>query len=200
MSGRRGLRVAALLTTLLTALLLAGCTGEDAAPASAGEARAVVGVGCPSLGQQSTAATALPDLELPCLGSGEGSAPPVPLRRLTGTPTVVNLWATWCGPCREELPALARLHTDAAGKVRVLGVNSQDRAGAAVAYAADERLPFGSLEDRDGRLLRALRGPGLPVTVFVAADGAIAEVYRGPPLTDATLRRLVRDELGVDVG
>ncbi len=186
----------------LTALLLAGCGSADPAPAPAptGESRAVVGPGCPQLGVQSTAATALPDLELLCLGSAEGGTPPLPLRRLTGTPVVLNLWATWCAPCRDELPVLARLHSAAAGKVKVLGVATEDRAGAALAYAADERLPFPSLEDRDGRLRRALRQPTLPATVFLAADGAIAEVYRGPPLTDATLRALVRDELGVDVG
>ena len=94
---------------------------------------------------------------------GEGTAP-VPLRRLTGTPTVLNLWASWCAPCRQELPALARLHRDGAGQVRVVGVASQDRAGAAVAYAADGQLPFASLEDPDGGLRRALRRPGLPVT------------------------------------
>jgi hypothetical protein len=82
----------------------------------------------------------------------------------------------------------------------VVGVDTEDRDGAAVAYAADRDLPFGSLSDPDGRLLRALRRPGLPVTVFLAADGGVADVYQGRPLTDATLRTLVRDKLGVDVG
>jgi thiol-disulfide isomerase/thioredoxin len=112
---------------------------------------------------------------------------------------VLNLWASWCPPCREELPAFARLHRDGVGKVRVIGVASQDRPGTALTYAADQDLPFGSLDDSDGRLARALRRPGLPVTVFLAADGAVAGVYQGPPLTDSTLRKLVRDDLGVDV-
>ena len=196
--GRGGRRAAALLAVLA----VTGCAGDDPAPAppAQGEARAVVSAGCPALGRQSTAATALPDLELPCLGGAGGSAPPLPLRRLTGTPTVLNLWASWCPPCRQELPAFARLHRDGAGKVRVIGVASQDRPGAALAYAADEDLPFGSLDDSDGRLARALHRPGLPVTVFLAADGAVAGLYQGPPLTDGTLRSLVRDKLGVDVG
>jgi cytochrome c biogenesis protein CcmG, thiol:disulfide interchange protein DsbE len=193
----RGVRALA----LLAALVLAGCTAEDPAPppAPTGEARAVVTVGCPTPGRQSTAATALPDLELACLGSGEGSVP-LPLRRLTGTPTVLNLWASWCAPCRQELPALARLHRAGAGRVRVLGVASQDRPGTALAYAADGQLPFASLADPDGRLARALRRPGLPVTVFLAADGSVTDVYQGPPLADGPLRVLVRDKLGVDVG
>jgi cytochrome c biogenesis protein CcmG, thiol:disulfide interchange protein DsbE len=196
-SRRRVVRAVALL-----AVLAAGCTAEPepAPPSPRGEARAAVVVACPIPDRQSTAATALPDLELPCLGSAGGPAPPLPLRRLTGTPTVLNLWATWCAPCREELPALARLHRAGAGRVRVVGVASRDRPGAATAYAAQAQLPFGSLDDADGRLARALRRPGLPVTVFLTADGAVAEVYQGPPLTDRTLRTLVRDKLGVDVG
>lgn len=204
MSPCRGLRAS---LAALAVLAAAGCTSDAPAPAAtspgAGAASpgagAVVGPGCPALGRQSTAATALPDLQLPCLGSAGGPAPELPLRRLTGTPTVLNLWASWCQPCREELPALARLHRAAAGKVRVVGVASEDRAGVALAFAADADLPFGSLDDPDGRLARALRRQGLPVTVFLAADGAVAGVYQGAPLTDTTLRKLVREKLGVDV-
>jgi thiol-disulfide isomerase/thioredoxin len=181
----------------LAVFAVAGCTA-DAPVTSPGVSQAEVRPGCPTLGRQSAAATALPDLELPCLGGAGG--PALPLRRLTGTPTVLNLWASWCQPCRAELPALARLHREAAGKVRVVGVTSEDRPGAALAYAADVDLPFGSLDDPDGRLARALRRTGLPVTVFLAADGAVAEVYQGAPLTDTTLRRLVREKLGIDVG
>jgi cytochrome c biogenesis protein CcmG/thiol:disulfide interchange protein DsbE len=202
-SGRHGplLRVAAALIALGA---VAGCTGDDAAPAASsppqGKARAVLLPGCPPLGPQSTAPTALPDLELPCLGVAGGPGPALPLRRLTGRPTVVNLWASWCAPCREELPAFARLARDAGSRLRVVGVASQDREGAAAEYAADSGLPFPSLFDADGELGRGLRRPALPVTVFVGADGAVAEIYQGAALTDTTLRALVRQELGVDVG
>ena len=103
-----------LLTALLAALLWPAAPAATRRPLPRRPPRVRPGpwssAGCPPLGQQSTAATALPDLELPCLGSAGGSAPALPLRRLTGTPTVLNLWASWCAPCREELPALARLH------------------------------------------------------------------------------------------
>jgi len=112
---------------------------------------------------------------------------------------VINLWASWCAPCRDELPAFARLHEAAGSRLQVIGVASRDRPGAAMSYAADAGLPFLSLVDEPGDLGRALRRPALPVTVLLAADGAVVEVYQGAPLTDATLQKLVRDELGVDV-
>jgi thiol-disulfide isomerase/thioredoxin len=137
----------------------------------------------------------LPDLALPCL-NGSGS---VPLRRVTGTPTVLNLWASWCGPCKEELPAFAALSRGAGAKLRVLGVASLDVPGNSVSFAADTGLPFPSVQDRDGQLGRDLRTRGLPATVLVTADGSVADVYQGRPLTDASLRALVRDKLGVHV-
>jgi cytochrome c biogenesis protein CcmG, thiol:disulfide interchange protein DsbE len=184
---------------LAAAVLLLGlvaCTGEDGPAIATPPATAVADLApCPEPGTPTTAGQALPDLTLPCLGAGGE----VPLRRLTGTPMVVNLWASWCGPCREELPALARLDTDAGSRLRVLGVASQDVPANSAAYASDNALPFPSLEDRAGDLLRGLQRRGLPVTAFVAADGAIAHVYQGRPLTDATLRALVREKLGIDV-
>jgi cytochrome c biogenesis protein CcmG, thiol:disulfide interchange protein DsbE len=177
--------------------LLAGCTSaasSGASPSGTGSALPA----CPAPGVPATAGDALPDLSLPCLGAA-GDAAGVPLRRLTGQPMVVNLWASWCGPCRAELPALARLSQTAAGRLRVIGVASLDVPANSVSFAADNRLPFPSLQDRDGDLERGLRRNGLPVTVLVRTEGTIAYVYQGAPLTDATLRDLVRDKLGVHV-
>jgi thiol-disulfide isomerase/thioredoxin len=185
------------LAAALAALALAaGCTGDDRpalATPPAGTAAALPG--CPEPGRPTTASAGLPDLELPCLGAG-GT---LRLSRLTGTPTVLNLWASWCPPCREELPAFARLARDGGSRLRVLGVASRDATDNATAFAGEVGLPFPSLEDRAGDLGRGLRRPGLPVTVLVAADGAVVHVYQGPALTDTTLRALVRDEFGLDV-
>lgn len=186
---------------VLVLAALVGCPGADPAPSEQAALSEQAGgtLPCPPPpGPRSTATSALPDLVLPCLGTAAG--PGIPLRRLTGRPVVLNLWASWCAPCREELPAFARLDRDAGSRLRVVGVASRDRPGAAVAYAADAGLPFPSLVDEDGELGRGLRRAALPVTVLVAADGSVVEVYQGPPLTDGTLRALVRDKLGVDVG
>jgi thiol-disulfide isomerase/thioredoxin len=184
---------------LAAALLAAGCTSDPApVPATRVQARSAALPGCPVPGRQSTAASALPDLSLPCLGAADGAAG-MSLRRLTGRPMVINLWASWCGPCRAELPALARLSKDAGTRLRVLGVASLDVPGNSASFAADNALPFPSLLDTDGDLGRDLRKRGLPVTVLVRADGSVADVYQGQPLTDTTLRALVRDTLGIDV-
>jgi peroxiredoxin len=94
---------------------------------------------------------------------------------------------------------MSRLARTAGGRLRVLGVATLDVPDNSISFAADNRLPFPSLQDRDGDLERGLRRTGLPVTVLVRTEGTIAYVYQGPPLTDVTLRQLVRDKLGVDV-
>jgi thiol-disulfide isomerase/thioredoxin len=177
----------------LLVLALAGCTAQApsvAAPATS----APPGPACVA-GTAASGKDPLPDLTLPCL-TGTGS---VALRSLAGAPTVLNLWASWCAPCREELPAFVALQSEAAGKVRVVGVASTDRPAAAAAYAADARLPFPSLVDEDGTLLRGLNRRALPATVLVDATGQVRDVYQGVPLTEAALRALVKEKLGVDV-
>jgi thiol-disulfide isomerase/thioredoxin len=185
-----------LLLGLVVAALLAGCASDPAPEHATPPAeRAYTLAGCPAGAGTSTSASALPDLSLPCLGGGAE----VSLRRLTGKPTVLNLWASWCPPCKEELPAFARLSTAGRGKLQVVGVASKDIPGRSVEYAGQTALPFPSLQDEPGSLLRSLRRVGLPVTVLLTADGSVADVYQGAPLTDTTLRALVRAKLGVDV-
>jgi cytochrome c biogenesis protein CcmG, thiol:disulfide interchange protein DsbE len=180
------------------AVLAAACTASasPATPPPSADTEPVLAA-CPTPGPPA-AADALPDLSLPCLGATEGAAT-VPLRRLTGRPMVVNLWASWCGPCREELPTLAQLSRTAGDRLRVVGVASLDVPANSASFASDNRLPFPSLQDRDGDLERGLRRNGLPVTVLVRPDGAVAYIYQGAPLTDTTLRELVQDRLGVHV-
>ena len=186
-----------LLWAAVATALLAGCT-STAAPSESQSGVGSAVAACPAPAAPTTAGDALPDLSLPCLGATEGAAT-VSLRRLTGRPMVVNLWASWCGPCREELPTLATLSRTAGDRLRVVGVASLDVPANSVSFASDNRLPFPSLQDRDGDLERGLRRNGLPVTVLVRPDGTVAYVYQGAPLTDTTLRELVRDKLGVHV-
>ncbi len=111
-------------------------------------------------------------------------------------PAVVNLWATWCGPCREELPAFQEVHEELDGTVRFVGVNQGDASDAVAEYLAEVGVDFDQYLDEDGALSDGLRITGLPATAFVAADGTLMEVHSGQ-LTADELRELVATELGV---
>jgi thiol-disulfide isomerase/thioredoxin len=140
----------------------------------------------------------LPDLTLPCFHRGTS----VRLSQLTG-PAVINIWASWCDPCREELPAFVKLAERTAGKLTVLGVDTKDTRGAAISVAEDLGLTYPSLVDEEGKLgvqLVVLRKAtaGIPITLFVK-DGKIAYTYQGKALDRATLDRLVTTHLGVSL-
>jgi thiol-disulfide isomerase/thioredoxin len=160
-----------------------------AAPGTA--APGTAGVGAAGVG--ASAAADLPDLTLPCFTGGQ----PVRLAGLRG-PAVLNLWGTWCGPCRDELPAVQRLADRTAGRLLVVGVNTRDDRPAAASFGVDKGIRMPTLYDRDTRLMVALGKVNLPVTVFVDAAGK-RFVYNGAGLDDATLAELVGRHTGVTV-
>ncbi len=136
----------------------------------------------------------LPDLVLPCLGKG----PAVRLAGLRGTPYVVNLWASWCQPCRAELPLLAALDA-ATSEVALLGIDVEDRPEKALSLLADTGVHYPSVRDT-GRITQpSLRWVGLPMTLFVAADGVVQHVERAPITSQQQLDGLVQQYLGVQV-
>lgn len=135
----------------------------------------------------------LPDLVLPCLAAGDDvalrSAPP-------GRPTLVNVWASWCGPCVREVPLLNGFAERAGDRVGLVGVLTQDSLPSALSFAAASGMRWPSVVDDDGAVLRAY-SPGPPVTLFVTADGAVAHVERGEVASAAELDALVAEHLGV---
>jgi thiol-disulfide isomerase/thioredoxin len=138
----------------------------------------------------------LPPLALPCLGGGRD----VDLARLRGRPLVVNFWATYCIPCREEMPLLQRLHERAGDQLRLVGVDYADPHPAAALELADAAgVTFPLIADPEARLQSPLRIIGLPVTVLVHADGRIAHTHIGPVTSYDQLVDLVREHLGVSV-
>ncbi len=141
-------------------------------------------------------ADGLPDLALPCLGDG----PVVRLAGLRGTPTLVNVWASWCGPCREELSVFADLAGSAAGTVRVVGVDAVDDPASALSLLDDAGVHYASVRDDAGESKAPMGwGSGLPVTYFVDGDGAVTFEQHGAITSGDELRRLVSEHLGVTV-
>ena len=112
---------------------------------------------------------------------------------------VVNVWASWCPPCAQELPAFERISAASSDSLVVLGVVSEDSARTAIQAAEDISLTFPQEYDRSGAVRRGLGRSGLPVTIFVDAGGVIQHVYNGAPLVDEDLRMLVKRHLGVVV-
>ena len=185
-----------LLLPALLVVLLSGCTGasgDDAAPSPTVAALHSVLDPCPQQPDEPAAgAETLPALTLDCLGGGE-----LDLGRAPGTPTVVNLWASWCTPCREELPVLQQLADAGGSEVQVLGVISKDGVPQADSFAADAGVTFPGAFDGEGRLMAELGLPGLPATYFLDADGAVVHTETGPVDSLDELEGLVAEHLGV---
>lgn len=134
----------------------------------------------------------LPELSLPCFTGGQDVA----LGTLPG-PAVINMWASWCGPCRAELPVVQRLADRAEGRLHVLGVDVGDSREAAASFGEGRGVTMPTLYDRDRRLLAALGKVNLPVTVFV--DSAGSAVVHPLPVDARELSELVRTHTGVTV-
>lgn len=101
------------------------------------------------------------------------------LDSLRGRPVILAFWATHCGPCREELPALERVHREAAGRYAVIGVSSE-RASTVRGFLAEEGLSFATLSDPRGEVFDAYRVRSIPMTVIIDADGAVVDDFTGP--------------------
>lgn len=120
------------------------------------------------------------------------------LSDLRGQVVVLNLWASWCPPCRAEMPALQALHERYAGRgVVVLAVNStiQDSEPAAREFAAEFGLTFPIGLDRDGLATRQYQVRALPSTFFIDGAGVIRRVVVGGPLDSSVLETTVLDLL-----
>jgi len=192
------IRTAAAVGALLPTVL-AGCTSEETSPdAAAPTAVTEVETELPPCPEQESGPSAvdssLAGLALDCLGGGRLDLAPAP-----GPPTALNLWASWCDPCREELPLVEQLAATAGDRLRVVGVASQDGLPQASSFADDAGLTFPSAFDAAGELGAGLGLKGLPHSVFLAADGSVSHVEVGAVDSFDELSALVAQHLGVQL-
>ena len=123
----------------------------------------------------------------------------ITLRALLGQPVLLNVWATWCVPCREEMPAMEQLHAVFADSgLRVIAV-SVDEAGSDAAvreFIATHGIQFTVARDPDKRVSRAFRTLGVPETFLIDRRGKIARRWIGEfDPTSGVVKRAVRDVL-----
>lgn len=190
---------------VMAALALTGCRGVpgpgkadiDVDTPQLREMKADAGIEACAPGDGDAADTELSEVTLPCLGGGED----VDLAGLRG-PLVINVWASWCGPCRKEMPALATFYDAYGDRVPVVGVDYQDRQpGPAIELAKKSGVTYPLLADTEGDLDGQSpfpTAPGVPSFVFVAEDGGATLVPGGIDSVD-DLVDLVREHLGIDL-
>jgi cytochrome c biogenesis protein CcmG/thiol:disulfide interchange protein DsbE len=108
-----------------------------------------------------------------------------------GRPVLVNVWASWCAPCKAEMPAMQRAYTDYQGRgFEILAVNStsQDSFESASAFAQANGLSFPILYDSQADVARQYQIQSLPTSFFIDNDGMIRDVVIGGPMSEALLR------------
>jgi cytochrome c biogenesis protein CcmG/thiol:disulfide interchange protein DsbE len=138
----------------------------------------LLGYGLLSKGEEALAVgDPAPDKELRTIeGSSQGS-----LADYRGKWVLVNFWASWCEPCRQEAPALEALHRAIPGRLVVLGINLDDTSEDAAAFVEEYGLTYPQLRDGDGRERRDAYGmTGFPESFLVDPEGRIALIRRGP--------------------
>jgi len=115
----------------------------------------------------------------------------VQLSELRGQPILLNFWASWCGPCRSEMPSMEKVYREVNGDgIEILAVNStiQDDPNAANQFAQELGLTFPILFDTTGEATRQYLVRALPTSFFIDRNGIIQEIVVGGPMSEALLR------------
>ncbi|HEX5145602.1 MAG TPA: TlpA disulfide reductase family protein [Conexibacter sp.] len=174
--------VGASLLVVLALLLVGGCGAQQpsvSAPTPAQARSELAG---------SPAALASLHAQAATLLDGGMSAYRARIASLSGRPVVVNAWASWCPPCRSEMPYFSRAAVRYGRRVAFLGVNAGDTDGDARTFLGRHYVPYPSYVDHHDQIADEIGvTAGLPTTVFYGRDGKVAFVHQGQYRDEAAL-------------
>lgn len=137
-----------------------------------------------------------PDFELTALDGNR-----IKLSELKGQAVIINFWASWCPPCRSEMPAIQKLFLDnSPDSLTILAINMTniDSDTAAYKFILENQLTFPVLFDRDGTISQLYQANSLPTTFFIDHNGIINDIVIGGPISEALLR-IKLDELVISM-
>lgn len=146
----------------------------------------------PYMGQRAQRAQGvlLSDFDLPLIGeASEGDR--IRLSDMKGKVVVIDLWASWCAPCREQSKVLSELTQEVGANVQIIGIATSDAIGPATAFLKEEKATYPSAFDEKGSIARALKVEGLPTTIIIDADGKTRFIERRP-LTKIEILSLIQ--------
>jgi thiol-disulfide isomerase/thioredoxin len=164
---------------LLLGLLICGCGSEGSASAPPDYAKALRGSPAPLAALHAEGGELL---------DGGSEAFEGRLAELRGYPVVVNVWGSWCGPCRFEFPALQRASARYGKRVAFVGIDSQDNDDAAARFLEENPVPYPSYRDPDKDLADDVGAFALPATAYYDRDGELAFIKQGAYKDDEALR------------
>lgn len=110
------------------------------------------------------------------------------IKALRGYPIVINVWGSWCNPCREEFPVLQRVSASEGRRVAFIGVATQDSKENAGAFLKTHPVSYPSYMDFDGKVAKGFGVIGAPATIFYDRQGRRAYFHQGKYDTDADLK------------
>ena len=140
-----------------------------------GVALALLATACGSSSDESASTTPLPDVDLVALSDGSTTN----LGDLEG-PAVINLWATWCAPCRREIPDFQEVNRVRGDEINFVGINVGENADQAQEFVDEVGATYDQYLDPDGYAVTELNTSAMPVTIVVDADGFISTRHLGP--------------------
>ena len=165
----------------IAVLLLAGCSSPS--EKIAGEV-----VSCESI----SSSTSENSIVLDCLDGTDGAS----INGIKG-PAIINVWGSWCAPCKEEMPILRSFYEKAQGKLALIGVDVEEASiEDGRKFVENYGITWPNLYDADGKS-RAYFGMGVPVTWFIAADGSVAYKHIGVIKSEKELISMASKYLGV---